>query len=485
MKQRFSRRLVLRGLGGLGIGLPLLQFQNALAATPQVAKRFIVFFEHGGTLSNNAGDKKYSGNGAENGVDAWAPSTFGEALDPGPIHQPLAAHTDSLLLLRGIDNKAGRRQGSYGGNHYTANCTAMTAADVTPFDLSGKFENGDLRSKGRSLDQELADRLNIRHPVRIPCVSLGIWGHNYGTPFYRKSLEQLWGEESPSKAWTSTLSGVTPSGSQPDPAVLRAQALKKSVLDGTGESLKLFQNRLSSQDRQTVEAHLEHIRSLELRLSKESVPLSAVCNPPKNSGLTDGAAYPAYGNAQVDIMLAALRCGLTNVCTLNIGDMLTTFLNPLYRTDLGHSLDHAAREVGKTGTEANRYNDWYQTMLDNRKWRMSLLARFLDGLKATPEGDGTMLDNSVILWTSEFSFGANHSSADVPVLLAGKGGGAFRTGRHIDFNTEAAANPATLKYKTNKSTHNLFTSILNAFGYPDTHFGNAMADYQGPLPGLG
>jgi hypothetical protein len=193
------------------------------------------------------------------------------------------------------------------------------------------------------------------------------------------------------------------------------------------------------------------------------------------------------GPAQVDILIAALRCGLTNVATLEIGDFYAAFLNPTFPAgyNIGHSLHHAANEVGKTGPEGARWQQWYDTMLKNRLWRMDLLARFLAGLEATPEGTGTMLTNTLLLWTSEFSCGADHSVADLPVLLAGKAGGRLRTGRHVNYNLKAAADPMTRAYETKSSLHNLFTSILNLFDYPDTHFGSTgHAALTGPLSGL-
>jgi hypothetical protein len=117
-------------------------------------------------------------------------------------------------------------------------------------------------------------------------------------------------------------------------------------------------------------------------------------------------------------------------------------------------------------------------MLSNRRWRLSLMTRIMDGLANIREGAVTALDNSLSLYTSEFSTGAYHSSVDVPVLLAGRAGGALRTGRSLDYNTAGDG------WNSNKSTHNLFTSIMHAFDQPDAHFGNDQYDVGGPLPGL-
>src|SRR5262249_17326843 len=129
------------------------------------------------------------------------------------------------------------------------------------------------------------------------------------------------------------------------------------------------------------------------------------------------------------------------------------------------------------------WQQWYDTMLKNRQWRIGLLGRFLDGMAATPEGGGTMLDNMLVMSTSEFSCGAVHSVADMPILLAGKASGKIKTGRQINYNTKAAAGNAwNLDYATQTSMHNLFTSILQIFGGTDTNFGSTgHAPKTGPL----
>ena len=151
---RLGRRQVVRGLGGLAIGLPLLEAFNkvgdgtrAYAQTaPAQAKRFIMCFEHGGYISSADKDgRKFDGNGAQNGVDAWAPLP-GEALQLGAIHQPLVDHVDSLMVLRGINNRACQEQSPYNGDHGWANVTALTSANASA--LSDEEQT----SEGPSID---------------------------------------------------------------------------------------------------------------------------------------------------------------------------------------------------------------------------------------------------------------------------------------------------------------------------------------------
>jgi hypothetical protein len=96
-----------------------------------------------------------------------------------------------------------------------------------------------------------------------------------------------------------------------------------------------------------------------------------------------------------------------------------------------------------------------------------------------------MLDHSVLMFTSEFSCASVHSVRDVPMLLAGRAGNQWTTGRHYNFNKAVASNPSALGYDSDVSTHNVFTSVLHAFGFDDAHFGNDLAPKLGPLSELG
>jgi hypothetical protein len=481
---KVDRRMVLRGFAGAAIAMPWLEGTHgtAHAQTADGPKRFVLFFDHGGTLcATDKGGKKFDGNGPQNGVDAWVPLP-GAELKLGAIHaaslQPFA---DSLLVLRGIDNAACAKQSPYNGDHGWANVTALTCANVT---LSGKDS---YTVDGPSIDAVLATRLAQKNPVTFPSINLEVPAHNYGTPFYRAANQPVGGDYNPVTAFDKLFAGVTTGPVGPDAATLRARALKKSVLDGVGEGLTRFQNRVSANDRRSIEAHLEHIRSLEKQLQGGMV--SAGCTKPTVTGIDPKADQYSVdieksGPAMVDILIAALRCGLTNVGTVNIGGLYAKFLNPTFPAayDIGHSLDHSSRDVGKTGPDGAKWQAWYDTMLKNRQWRIGLVARLLAGLAATREGSGTMLDNTLLLSTSEFSCGAVHSVADMPILLAGKAGGRLKTARQINFNLKAASNPATLDYQTQSSLHNLYTSILNIFGYADTNFGSTGHAWKiGPL----
>lgn len=467
-----DRRAFLRGAGSLAIGLPLLQYTHgdAWAQSAVVRKRFIVFFEHGGTISTaGRGHWRDSGTGNHHGWDDWWPSDPGEALKFGPIHQPLLPWQSKCIVPRGIDNMACTKQAPYKGSHGWANVTALTASQVTT------GSDGKPKAGGPSIDHVIAQRLAKKWPVPFSSIHLYVPAHNYGTPFMSGASAPVSSESDPVKAFNTLFAGVT--GSGPDPAVVAMRERKLSVLDGVVSGFSRLRARVGAEDRATLDQHLEFIRELETRV--DALSDVAACTPPNVSSSTSAQVK---GPMMADIIVAALRCGLTNVATLNVGDLITSWLNgPLAsKYDLGHSMHHDGRDVGPTGPDNAIAEKWRQEMQLNRQWRMGLVARILDGLDKIPEGNGTMLDNSVVLCTSEFSDGSVHSSSDLPILLAGSGGGYFKTGRHLVYETPDPDN----SYATRSSTHNLFTSILHAFDQTDAHFGSTHATFTGPLPGL-
>jgi hypothetical protein len=480
-RKHSGRRAFLRLAGGGILGLPLLEYTHGKAwAAGSTARRFLTVFEHGGTLTSQGHDGFHDGTEGYLATDYWKPASMGENLQLGPIMQDLEAVKSKLLLLRGIDNMAASEQAQYGsGGHGISNVTALTAANS---DLASNQD--DSQSLGPSIDQVMAERLAAKYAVKFPRIHLNISGHQYGSPYFAGPNQRVYGEDSPTNAFNTIFEGVT--GGEPDPAYEKLQARRRGVLQGVMSGYQSFRGVVSQSDMTKIDAHLDHLSDLH----KELLATPVLCDPPTGINADGNADGNIVGALHVKIILAALRCGLTNVANLEIADILTPWTPAGLKVDsgfgIGHSLGHYARDVGPTGANPELAQLWVEEMLDNRRWRMSLFKELAEGLDdpAFMEGGKTMLDNSLILWTSEFSEPASHVSAGALCLMAGSAGGYFKTGRHIDYNTFAAANPNTLQYNTNESTHNLFTSILQAFGETDGHFGSDHAKHQGPLPRL-
>ncbi|MEM9196011.1 MAG: DUF1552 domain-containing protein [Myxococcota bacterium] len=515
---KLNRRAFLRGAGAITIALPALELTHGdlWAAGDSGCKRFLVYAALGGTIHNRSrSGGAYSGMRKESGLDLWRPLDEGELLMPGPliagnaisdalrdqmnlsaddqaVHSApiLDDYVSDLLLLRGIDNRAGG-EASHGGGHRTSNVTTLSAHDFADDpDRPVRHSPGDLYpgTKGPSIDRVLARRLSERYPTPFETVDLTFGGGGYGTPVHgfvpegKEFAPPVSSESDPVAAFNSLFEGVNPS-QEPDPELLRARAAKASVLDGAAQGLNLYMQDLSSADRQAVERHLESVRTLERRLDGLGTP-PASCAPPMLGSIDEDSGTELIAPILIDIAVQSIACNLTNVATVVVGDLLTGWLPKPMDQVRGHSLAKRQRDVGQDGPSYNRRGDFYNEMLYNRRWRMEMFARMVEGLAQIPEGDGRLLDNCLALHISEFSEAANHCVRDLPILLAGSAGGYFRTGRHLNYNRAAAADPNTLDYDTDASTHNLFTSILQAFDYDDAHFGNDAASFRGPLSGL-
>ncbi len=485
MSSNFSRRFFIRGFGGLAIALPALEFLQGTAWAQTAPKpRFLTFFEHGGTLTNHCAgvygaDGFEDGNGNYQGMDAWRPTSRpGQALVLGAIHQPLSAAglTNDVVVLRGIDNVAAQKQGDYGSGHGISNCTILTAGRAKN---AGEADDKAI-AQSPSIDQVIAQRWGAPQGG-VASINLRIPAHHYGSPYFKASKQYASAYENPKTAFQTFLAGVsTTAGGQPDPAILRAQKLRASVLDGTGKNLQRYQTKMSAQDKLTVQAHLDHVRSIELRVNSTPVPPAPSCSKPSVNGTYD--AVNTQWEVMVDISLAALRCGVTRVLNLEIGDFHMTW-DPTVLPfdvgyDIGHSLHHMARDMGKTGELGAAHPNWLvpyqQAMIRNRQFRSNIVAKLLKGLKDTPEGTGNMLDNSLFYWTSEFSNAAVHSGSDMPMMIAGKAGGTLQTGRYLNFNTKATTDDFTNQYATQSATNNLYIAMLQKLGFADTTFGDML-----------
>ncbi len=476
LKKHSGRRGFLRTAVGTAIALPALEFTHdkAWAGGSGPNLRFLTVFSHGGTISNQDKTSKHDGTGAAQGEDLWRPSDpTSPVLTLGQIHEPLQPWVDKLTLLESIDNKTGIAQGQYGGGHGFSNVTALTAANV-------EFHGSGPVAGGPSIDEVLAQRLAVTQPVPFERMHLMLAGHNYGSPYFRDANQRVAGERNPGAAFSTFFDGV--SGNAPDPETLRRNGVRRSMLSGLQDEYARVRMSVSAQDSHTIEAHLDHLASLEAQLDN-----TIVCEPP--SGIPGNEGHTTeVADLHAQLIVAALRCGLTNVANLEIGDFITPWTaigNPT-GVDLGHALHHLSRDVGASGPRAADHAAWREEMLQNRQWRMGVVAKILEGLDDPNflEGDNTLLDNSLMLMTSEFSAGAKHLAFNQPVLLAGRAGGQLQGGQYIDYNKFAASDPYTRQYESDESTHNLFVSILQMFGEADTSFGSNDAVHDGPLPGL-
>ncbi len=213
--------------------------------------------------------------------------------------------------------------------------------------------------------------------------------------------------------------------------------------------LEALRGRLSGDERLRAEQHQASIDDVVARLGIDGGGPACVL-PTVAAGLAvdNRASYPELGRVNMDLLYHALACDLTRVATLLWGGATSshrfTFLEPPI-DDSHHSISH--EDSAAAAAQLVRMNRWYAEQL----------AYFLDLLEGTPEGDGTMLDNTVVLWGSDLAIGNTHSRRDMRFVMAGSLGGHFRTGRYLHYDGRA---------------HNdLLVTLCQAFGLDDATFG--------------
>jgi hypothetical protein len=493
-----GRRAFLRGLGGLTLGLPFLEYthERAWAATTGGAKRLVVVFNHGGETmcmqksGLRAGNPKIPDyDPAMPAIDHWLPkpgSKFGIA------HQVFEGSEleSKLLVIRGIDNAAAR-EGRYGGDHGLSNCTSLTAratgCDDGASPAGGKCPGGDEAetSSGPSIDWVAAQRLQQSQGGASNPLALHVPGHYYGSGFFwgAKGEQRTEGESNPRTAFNTLFAGV--STGEPDPEAVLRRELKLSMLNSLMDGYKAFSGKLGQADKHIVDAHFDHLSSLEREIA--GLELSAQCVVPEQPADLEDGQQEQLAPVLAQLIVAALRCGATNVANLQIADILTPWapsglqLESAY--DIGHSLGHWVSDLANPANVPK----WELEMKENRAWRMGLVKLIADGLNSPDflESGVPLLDNSLIFYSNEFSTGGIHCSTDGPYMLIGGAGGYLKTGRFVELHEKRLIDPASLEAGTTASTNDLYITLLNALGAPDTEFGDMQFAYRkGPISEL-
>lgn len=432
-----SRRAMLRGAGAL-VALPFLEAmlpRRAFAATPP-ATRFVGYFVPCGIH-----------------MDAFTPAAEGADFALTPILQPLGDLRADVLVLSGLANRPAQPDGT--GDHAAGTGSFLTARHCR------KTEGEGIRN-GISLDQLLAER--FRADTRLPSLVLGAEGggsvggcdSGYSCAYSRNIS---WAGEStpvgkevdPRGVFDRLFAGYDPTETAEQAA--KRRFYRKSVLDFVRDDAERLQARLGKTDRRKMDEYLTGVRELERQVDLAArTAACAVVSPPEPP-----QDIQAHVRLMSDLMVLALQCEQTRVCTFMLGNGGSTRPYPFLGVPEGH------HEVSHHQDDPENHRKL--TLIDT--WEVEQLAYLLQRLKAVQEGETTLLANTLVFWSSEIEDGNAHRHTNLPILLAGQAGG-LRTGRHLRVGGEAPI-------------ANLFVSMLQLLGQPDASFGD---DGTGPLGGL-
>jgi hypothetical protein len=445
MSSRVSRRNVLRAASGALLALPLLPSLRGRAQAQAVAapKRFVTMYTPNGVIH-----------------EGWWPTAVKSETDfqLSSSHEPLTPYKDRLLILSGLEMKVAAD--GPGGPHQRGIGGLFTNTQLG----EGAFVDGCGRTAGWatgiSIDQRIAGAIGAGSP--IASLALGVRATEndvQGRISYAGSGMPLPPLTTPLEVYKKIFDNFLPPAMTPDQDAAKALlAQRKSVLDAVTSEFAALNTRLGARDRQTLDAHLTLVRDVERRLSLGI----GNCAKPDEPAMLDAVSetdMPKIAELELDLLALAFACDLTRVASFEISTALNRIRYPwLNSLGEGHALSH----TGASDADAKAQ------LLARQNWHSSLIARLFDRLALTAEGDGTLLDNTLLFWGNEVSMGTTHTHDNMPFLVAG-GKWAFRTGRYLQY--------------TGNSHGDLLISLLNAMGVPDTSFGNAMF-CTGPLSGL-
>jgi hypothetical protein len=424
-KWHISRRRMLKGLGA-SIALPFLQ-----AMVPP------------GLSSYNMGKRpvRFSMLYMPNGInkDHWTPAQYGSQFELSRTLQPLSNVKQDIMVLNELMNKGSIFPGAEG--HFAKTANIMTCRPI----LKTTGEN--INSGGISFDQLIAqqkgqDTLYDSLQYGMERINSGICGATGFTRLYGSSIswksptQPCTREIDPRMAFDRLFRGVMPVAKQHD------QTWKQSVLDLVQEDAKTLQRKLGRADQDKLEEYLESIRSLEKRIDDEEKlkVFEKKITPEIKKELVGlnlridefnerfvGVDVTEKLRQMLDIMVLAFWSDATRVTTFMMGNSASgrnfSFIPGVQGSH--HQISHHQGHAGPL-EEYRKINEYY----------VAQYAYFLEKLKSIPDGDGTLLDNSMIMFCSGLRDGNSHSSVNLPVIVGGKGGGNLRTGQNLQFKKE-------------------------------------------------
>jgi hypothetical protein len=436
--RRLSRRAVLRGFG-TALALPWLE---AMAADkrrrggPPIRLAFL-----------------YVPNGAH--MADWTPPEVGNGFSITPSLKPLAPFRRELLVVSGLAQDKARDHGDGPGDHARSMATFLTGVHPR------KTDGANIRV-GISADQVAAQ--TIGRDSRLPSLELGC----------DESAQSGNCDSGYSCAYSSNISWRSesmPMAKEVDPRLVfdrlfadggpvaagSARALRqhyrKSILDLVADDARRLDARLGGVDRRKIDEYMTSIRELERRIESATTP----SEPPPGAVRPSGppSDYREHIRLMFDLLALAFQADVTRVATFTFANEAS---NRSYHflgvADGHHDVSHHGGDPEKQrriGT-INRFH-------------VEQFAYFLGKLKAAREADQTLLDRSLIVYGSGISDGNSHDHANLPILLAGRGGGTVVPGRHLRFPGETPLN-------------NLFLSLLDRVGAEVPYLG----DSTGRLP---
>jgi hypothetical protein len=438
------RRTVLKGLGAV-MALPWLEamgLQTGWAA--------------GNTPTKNAAPNRMAILYVPNGVnmDGWRVGAEGALPSKlPPILAPLANVRSDFSILTGLTADKARAHGDGGGDHARAMSAFLTGAQPR------KTDGANIRA-GVSADQMAAARIGDR--TRLASLEIGTeasklaGGCDSGySCIYQSNISWRSATQPMPKEVNPKLIFERLFGSGSDLERQRRDSARKSVLDAVREDYRDLNGRLGAEDQRKLDEYFTAVREMELRIAKSGqdgrskLPVGALT--PR--GIPE--SYAEHLKLLADLMVLAFQTDTTRVATFVLANEGSNRSYPFIGVRDGHhSISHHGHDPVKL-SKIQDINVFHSTQL----------AYLLERLKSVKEGDGNLLDHSMIVYGSGNGDGDRHNHDDLPILLAGKGCGTIKQGRHVVYQKETPLN-------------NLWVSMLNRMDIRDVQLGDSTGELK-------
>jgi hypothetical protein len=435
-----SRRSLLKQLGVSSAVLPFLgNLPSFAAAATTPRKRLVIVFSPDGVVKKNFWPTE--------------PGPFGDTPLPA-ILEPFTPFRDQLLTLEGVHN----RIAGDGDGHMRGIGCLLTGIELFPGNIQGGSDTPAGWASGLSIDQELKNffQSNPATATRFGSLEFGVLvpdrADTWTRMVYAGPNKPIAPIDNPYQMYAKLYGQV------------KDRENMQSVLDDLQEELASVASRLPAEDRRILEEHTQLVREFEQELAapRETIPHQV---PVLEQDVVDeNDEMPRISRMQIELLVASLAADFTRVATLQYTNSVG---QPRFRwldiSEGQHDLSHEPNSNEEAQEKLTKINAWYAS-------EIAFLAK---RLAETPEpgGEGSMLDNTTILWTNELGEGNSHTHNNIPWVFLG-GGLGLKTGR-------------AMRVEGGGHHNRLLLSIAHAMGHTSLErFGNPDYCGEGPLTGL-
>lgn len=432
------RRTFLQGIG-TAMALPWLDAMTPIAqaasAPASPVRMAFIFFPNGAIVPN------------------WKPEGSGADWKLSSTLKPLEAHKNDITVFTGLTQHHGRANGDGGGDHARNSGSFLTGAQPR------KTDGADIKL-GVSVDQAAANL--IGQQTRLPSLELGIErGRNSGNCdsgyscaysaniSWKTETTPMAKEINPKLAFERLFGSVDDRAGQAERELYR-----KSILDLVAEDATLLRKRLGKKDQRKLDEYFNSVRELEVRIDRSATSRDQVPEYEVPEGIP--RELESHVRLMYDVMTLAFQTDTTRISTFMLANAGSNRSYPMVGVNGGHhGLSHHKNDK-KVMDDIAKIDTYLVTQF----------AYFLDKLKSVKEGEGTLLDNSLILYGSAIADANRHSHHDLPIVVAGRGGGQFEQGKLREYANETPLN-------------NLFVSMCHMAGAKVDSLGDSTGRLEG------